>query len=245
MAKNKSPNDHCQQQQGVDPKTNRFWQRLKRHVLRGTVWTVSFIVLALISVLLLLSVFDPPYTVKMASHRISAGPISHETIEFERLPLHVNLAFIAAEDSQFCLHWGFDVKAIRAQHQDRGGASISQQTVQNLFFLGNRNGISRLAGSVVTLMVEMIMSKRRILDLYLNTNDFGDGTFGVAAAAKENFGKPITDLSAEESAQLASLFTTKSHRGMRNDEALQRHSEIILNGVKLLAKDKRSQCIDG
>lgn len=245
MAKNKSPDDHRQQQQTVDSEASRFWKRLKRHVLRGTAWAASFIVLALISALLLLSVFDPIYTVKMVSHRINSGPVNHETIEPERLPLHVNLAFIAAEDSQFCLHWGFDVKAIRAQHQDRGGASISQQTVQNLFFLGNHSSISRLAGSVITFMLEMIMSKQRILDLYLNTNDFGDGIFGIAAAAKESFGKPVTDLSEEESAQLASLFAHQSHRNITTDEALQRHSETILNGAKLLAKDKRSQCIGG
>ncbi|MCY4030412.1 MAG: monofunctional biosynthetic peptidoglycan transglycosylase [Acidobacteria bacterium] len=122
------------------------------------------------------------------------------------------LAVIAAEDQRFPEHHGFDVDAIRAALDDamqgerlRGASTISQQTVKNLFLWPGRSAVRKGLEAALTLLLELCWSKRRILEVYLNIAEFGDGLFGVTAASERFFGKRPADLGPDEAARLAAV----------------------------------------
>ena len=121
-------------------------------------------------------------------------------------------ADLAAEDDRFYLHWGFDLEEIgnaieRAQSGGRlrGASTITQQVAKNLFLWEGRSYIRKGYEAYLTLVLELCLSKDRILDLYLNLAEWGDGVFGAEAAAKRHFGKSARNLSHEESARLAAV----------------------------------------
>jgi len=125
----------------------------------------------------------------------------------------MGLAVIAAEDQKFPDHWGFDVGAIekalahneRNESRIRGASTLSQQTAKNLFLWDGRSWMRKGFEAGLTLGIEMVWSKKRILTVYLNIAEFGEGVFGVEAAAQRYFHKPASRLSASEAALLAAV----------------------------------------
>ena len=139
--------------------------------------------------------------------------LRHQWTPYERISPHLKRAVVAAEDARFLDHEGFDWEAIvkaRAKNEQRGrivaGAStISQQLAKNLFLSGTRSWLRKAQEALITWMLEHTMSKRRILELYLNYAEWGEGVFGAEAAARHHFGIPATALSAEQAAWLAAI----------------------------------------
>lgn len=125
----------------------------------------------------------------------------------------MGLAVIAAEDQKFPEHWGFDVPAIekalahneRNESRIRGASTLSQQTAKNLFLWDGRSWLRKGLEAGLTLGIETVWSKKRILTVYLNIAEFGDGIFGVEAAAQRYFHKPASRLSVSEAALLAAV----------------------------------------
>jgi monofunctional biosynthetic peptidoglycan transglycosylase len=106
---------------------------------------------------------------------------------------------VAAEDANFCNHWGFDMAAIREaidEGSNRGASTISQQVVKNVFLWHGRSWVRKAMEAVLTPVVELVWSKQRILEVYLNVAEFGEGVFGVQAAAQHYFGVDAKDLTA-------------------------------------------------
>jgi monofunctional biosynthetic peptidoglycan transglycosylase len=115
---------------------------------------------------------------------------------------------VAAEDANFCAHWGFDMVEIRkviASGSSRGASTLTQQTAKNVFLWQGRSWPRKLLETAYTPMIEALWSKRRIVEVYLNLAEFGPGVFGVAAAAKHHFGTTPDKLSARQAAALASI----------------------------------------
>ena len=139
--------------------------------------------------------------------------LKHEWIPYERISVHLKRAVVAAEDARFLDHEGFDWEAIvqaRAKNEQRGrivsGAStISQQLAKNLFLSSARSWLRKAEEAVITWMIEATMSKRRILELYLNYAEWGEGVFGAEAAARHHFGVPASALTPEQAAWLAAI----------------------------------------
>ena len=139
--------------------------------------------------------------------------LRHQWVPYERISANLKRAVVAAEDARFLDHEGFDWEAIQkamAKNEQRGkvvaGAStISQQLAKNLFLSGSRSWLRKGQEAVITWMLETTMSKRRILELYLNFAEWGDGVFGAEAAARHHFGIPASALSAEQAAWLAAI----------------------------------------
>jgi len=138
--------------------------------------------------------------------------LQREWVPIERISPHLISAVIAAEDSRFCLHDGIDFKALNAAIADnqsggrrRGGSTITQQTAKNVF-LWNGGGYARKAAEAWSaLYIDTIWTKRRIMEVYLNVAEWGDGIFGAEAAAQARFNKPATDLTRREAALLAAV----------------------------------------
>lgn len=139
--------------------------------------------------------------------------LRHQWTPYEHISVHLKRAVVAAEDARFLDHEGFDWEAIvqaRAKNEQHGrvvaGAStISQQLAKNLFLSGRRSWARKAQEAAITWMLESVMTKRRILELYLNVAEWGDGVFGAEAAARHHFGIPARALTAQQAAWLAAI----------------------------------------
>ncbi len=139
--------------------------------------------------------------------------LEHRWVPYERISVSLKRAVVAAEDARFLDHQGFDWEMIQkaiAKNERRGrvvaGAStISQQLAKNLFLSGERSWLRKGQEALITWMLETVMSKRRILELYLNFAEWGEGVFGAEAAARHHFGVPAAALGPEQAAWLAAI----------------------------------------
>ena len=159
---------------------------------------------------LLLRFVPPPTTAFMLASPYH--PVDYHWVAAERIAPAAALAVVAAEDQKFPEHWGFDFEALQqaAQHNTRsrhvrGASTISQQTAKNLFLWGGRSYIRKGLEASLTLLLEGLWPKQRILETYLNIAQFGPGIYGVQAASQHYFGKPAARLTWHEAALLAAV----------------------------------------
>ncbi|CBL47151.1 Peptidoglycan glycosyltransglycosylase [gamma proteobacterium HdN1] len=154
---------------------------------------------------------------------------------WERLPDSLKIAVIAAEDQKFVDHWGFDVSAIRAAVQYnakgkrvRGASTLSQQVAKNLFLWSGRNWIRKGLEVWFTALIELCWTKQRILEVYLNIAEFGNGIFGAEAAARSLFGRAAMNLSPQQASLLAAVLPNPRKRQANHPTAyiLQRATWI-------------------
>lgn len=168
----------------------------------------------------LFSVLPVPFSAVMVERQIGAWLsgdfryVAHsDWVSMDEISVWMGLAVIAAEDQKFPQHWGFDVSAIekalahneRNENRIRGASTLSQQTAKNLFLWDGRSWVRKGLEAGLTLGMETVWSKKRILTVYLNIAEFGDGVFGVEAAAQRYFHKPASRLSLSEAALLAAV----------------------------------------
>jgi len=158
-------------------------------------------------------------------------------IPYARLSPHLKRAIVAAEDARFVDHEGFDWEAIeKAREKNRqkgkvvaGGSTISQQLAKNLFLSAERTPWRKGQEALITVMIEHLMDKRRILEIYLNVIEWGDGVFGAEAAARHYFGRHASDLGPEEAARLAAMVPNPRYYDRhRNTAWLARKTQMIL-----------------
>lgn len=175
--------------------------------------------------LLLLRWVNPPFSVVQAERRISSWFQSepytkhYEFIPLERVSVQLQHAVIAAEDERFFQHHGFDWKEIEhaaqedmEEHRERGASTITQQLVRNLFLSTNRSILRKGLEFSIVPLTEAILSKQRILELYLNVIEFGRGIFGAEAASRIYFHVPAQRLTRLQAAELASVLPSPLHR---------------------------------
>jgi monofunctional biosynthetic peptidoglycan transglycosylase len=170
--------------------------------------------------------------------------LRQQWVPYQRISGHLKRAVVAAEDAKFVSHNGFDWEGIQKAYEKNlregeivaGGSTITQQLAKNLFFSGERAWWRKGQEAVVAVMLETVMSKRRILEIYLNVIEWGDGVFGAEAAARFHYGASAAALSAEQAARLASVVPSPRRYGPGSDTAyLQRRTQTILarmNGAK-------------
>jgi monofunctional biosynthetic peptidoglycan transglycosylase len=139
--------------------------------------------------------------------------LDHRWVPYDRISPHLKRAAIAAEDAKFLAHEGFDWEEIeKARERNerrgrvvRGASTISQQLAKNLFLSGSRSYPRKANEALITLMLESVLDKRRILELYLNLIEWGDRTYGAEAAARRHFGTAAAALTADQAAHLAAM----------------------------------------
>jgi monofunctional biosynthetic peptidoglycan transglycosylase len=163
--------------------------------------------------------------------------LKHEWVPYQRISVHLKRAIVAAEDAKFLDHGGFDWDAIQKAYERNvqkgkvvsGGSTISQQLAKNLFLSSDRSWWRKAQEAVITLMIETIMSKRRILEIYLNVIEWGEGVFGAEAAARYHYGIGAAGLSPAQAARLAAMVPSpRRYTSGRSTPYLQRRTEIIL-----------------
>lgn len=235
MAKKKKPKS----KKKIGPKR---W--LRRWALRGVL-----LVVALFGFFVLLySVVNPPTTHTMWSEKQRLGDVDQEWVPLEDIAPVMARSVVAAEDARFCQHWGIDVRAVRAaldEGRQRGGSTISQQVVKNVFLWQGRSWLRKALETLITPVVETIWSKRRILEVYLNVAELGEGIFGVEAAARHYFDIGPDQLSPPQAALLAALLPApKSRSAARPSAAVQRRALQIADGAATIRADGRATCFE-
>ena len=202
-------------------------------------------------VLLLVALFavvNPPVTPYMLSERTREGGLTREWVPMEEIAPVMARSAVAAEDANYCLHWGLDLTAIKAalaEGGDRGGSTISQQVVKNVYLWHGRSWARKALEALLTPAVEAIWTKRRILEVYLNVAEFDRGVFGVEAAARHYFGVSAADLSATQAARLAAVLPDPKGRSASDPTPfVQRRAAAIRDGAATIAADGRAACFE-
>ena len=186
------------------------------------VWRVLWVTLAAVWLFTVLQVLlgwfiNPPLTPLMVQRFFQQVGDKDREVNFERdyVPLdsisnNLITAVVHSEDGLFMYHHGFDVKQLKAAYKEnrsgkrfRGGSTISNQTAKNAFLPHSRTMARKVAEAYYTVMIEAVWGKRRIMEVYLNIIEFGDGIYGAEAASQHYFGHPASQLTRTEAAQLA------------------------------------------
>lgn len=212
------------------------WDR--KRVVRLVGWcALGFLGLAL-TLLLLLRWVDPPTTAVQAQRRIESwfqkGPYDkrYGFVPLSRISPHLQHAVIAAEDGRFYVHHGFDWIELQDAVTDdweegrfRGASTLTQQLVKNLFLTTRGSVVRKGLEYLLVPPAELLLSKQRILELYLNVVEMGPGVFGAEAAARHHFHVPASRLTREQSARLAAILPSPRRR---NPARMNNYSAIIL-----------------
>ena len=189
--------------------------------------------LALCAAVFALLIFDtiaPPVSTLMLARWLLGARVERIAAPLDRISPWLGKAVIASEDARFCLHSGVDWRALRAATAEaeqggkglgnsRGASTIDMQLVKNLFLFPGRFVIRKALELPLTLALDLIWSKPRILAAYLNIAEWGDGVFGAEAASRLYFHKPAADLTAREAALLAAALPNPSKRNPRRPGA--------------------------
>lgn len=217
---------------------------LLRWVLRGA----GLAVMLILAVVVFYAVFNPPFTPYSISEGRRLGGIDREWVDIERMSPDMARSVVAAEDANFCLHWGFDMQAIRAAIEaggNRGASTISQQVVKNVFLWHGRSWLRKALEAGITPVMEAVWSKRRILEVYLNMVEFDEGVFGAEAAARHYFGVSASELSAMQAAHLAAILPDpKGRSASQPSNFVSRRAASIRDGAATIRADGRDDCFE-
>ena len=217
---------------------------LKRWALRGALGVAGFVVF----MILLYAVVNPPVTPYMLAEARRQGGVERVWVPMERIAPVMARSAVAAEDANYCLHWGFDMAAIR-EAIDRGGtrgaSTIPQQVVKNVYLWHGRSWLRKALEAGITPLVELVWSKRRILEVYLNVAEFDRGVFGVEAAARHYFGVSAADLTPVQAARLAAVLPDpKGRSASEPSQFVRRRAGSILDGAETIRRDGRAACFE-
>jgi monofunctional glycosyltransferase len=206
------------------PAIPRYRRRRKRNPIAVVLGWIFKIVLAflILSALWVLAYrfINPPITATMVKDIVDGRGAAREWMPIDRIDRDMVRAVIAAEDSKFCQHNGFDVQAIEQAAQRnasggriRGGSTISQQTAKNAFLWQGGGYFRKGLEAWFTLLMEQMWPKHRIMEVYLNIAETGIGTYGVNAGAKRYFGRDASALTPTEAARIAAVLPLPKARG--------------------------------
>jgi monofunctional biosynthetic peptidoglycan transglycosylase len=214
-------------------------------VLQG----VAIALVGLTGLIAAFAVVPPPSTPYILWQGLRHGPVERDWVPMEAMAPIVPRAFVAAEDANFCRHWGFDVPAIRAVIESggrRGASTISQQTVKNVFLWQGRSWPRKALEAAITPAVEALWSKRRILEVYLNVAEMGPGVFGIEAAARHWFGVPAAEITPAQAARIAAILPAPAERSPAEpSDFVRRRGAQILDGAETIRRDGRAACFEG
>ncbi|MCG2839375.1 monofunctional biosynthetic peptidoglycan transglycosylase [Sandaracinobacter sp. RS1-74] len=194
---------------------------------------------------------DPPTTYLMIRDRLNGVEVKQQWVGLDEMSRHIPRAVIAAEDSRFCEHRGFDVEAIEKAMEAnekgrklRGGSTISQQTAKNAFLWPGRTMVRKGVEAWFTILIEFLWGKPRIMEVYLNIAEFGRGVFGVEAASRHYFDKPASKLSRQEAARLAAILPQPIQRDAASPgRYTRRYADRIASRTRVVANDGLDGCI--
>jgi monofunctional glycosyltransferase len=209
--------------------------------LKRLLIVLLIVLFAPVPAILLMSVVNPPVTSVMLQRTVSRAwngkrPIipRHDVVSHAKLSPNLHRAVLASEDDRFYLHNGVDMVEIRkalarrrAGGGLRGASTLTQQVAKNVFLWNGRSFVRKGLELYLALWIELLLSKERILDLYLNLAEWGDGVFGAEAAAQRHFGKSAASLTRDEAARLAAILPSPIRWSPSGSVATRRAATIL------------------
>lgn len=212
------------------------WARRARNLLLG-------LLLLPVPILIAYRYVAPPLTPLMLIRVVHGAGIEYVWTPLAQISPFVMRAAIASEDARFCRHHGFDWRAIRrawgeyeAGERPTGASTITMQTARNLLLWTARSYVRKALEVYLTPLLELILGKRRILELYLNVIEWGDGIYGVEAAARHYFGRPARALSRGQAALLVAILPDPRHWSPVHPTAyVRQRAETILARMRLVS----------
>ena len=192
----------------------------------------------------------PPFTYLMIQRLVEQKmdgedlKLRKDWVSIDKMSPYLVRAVIASEDQHFNEHWGFDIEALQKAYQHnqkskkvKGGSTISQQVAKNVFLWPGRSYFRKGLEAYFTILLEITWSKKRIMEIYLNEIEMGNGIYGAEAAAKKYFRKPAKDLSKRESALIAAVLPNPIRWTPANPNAyIQRRQYRILRAMRYVGK---------
>ncbi len=233
---------------------------MTRTVKKGRPLLTLFLLLLLLgSSGILLQRFIPvPATFLMTTRLMEGEGWDYRWRSLDRISPRLVQAVIASEDSTFCAHRGFDMKAIekalkanarsekRGSTRIRGGSTISQQTAKNAFLWPGRDWIRKGLEAGYTVAIEAVWGKRRIMEVYLNVAEWAPGVYGAEAAARHWFGKSADDLTAREAARLAAILPSpRRYNAASPGPYVRRRTSRIQAAMGTVRNDGLASCVLG
>ena len=220
----------------------------KRRVMGWLMRLIAVGFLIAVFLVVLVAFVNPPTNAYIYAEARRLDGVKQDWAAMEDIAPVMARSAVAAEDANFCEHWGFDMVAIRAaiaQGSSRGASTISQQTVKNVFLWQGRSWVRKAMEALLTPLVEAIWTKRRIVEVYLNIAEFDEGVFGVGAAAKHYFGVAPKDLSATQAARLAAILPSpKKRSASRPSNYVHKRARQIRDGAATIGRDGRADCFE-
>ena len=227
-------------------------RRPPRRLRRLLRWMLALPVLALLASVLQVGVLrfvDPPFSAFMLARQFEAWGegdwsfrLAYDWRDLDEVSAHLPVAVIASEDQRFPEHRGFDLDAIGKAIESngrggrvRGGSTISQQTAKNLFLWSGRSWLRKGIEAWYTVLIEAMWSKRRIIEVYVNVAEFGDGVYGAQAAAVTYFGTDASRLGPAQAARLAAVLPSpRRYSAARPGPYVQRRTRAIQRQMRNL-----------
>lgn len=212
---------------------------LRRWVMRAILGAVALLCL----LLLVFRVINPPATPYMISESNRLNGHDYVWVDMDDIAPVMARSVVAAEDANFCDHWGFDLDALKQAIEgggERGGSTISQQVVKNLFLWHGRSYPRKALEGLITPVMELFWPKRRILEMYLNVIEYDEGIFGIDAAAYHYFGTTPADLTATQASRLAAVLPSPKTRSAASPSAfIVKRGQSIADGAATIGRDGR------
>ena len=233
----------------------QYKRRRKGSILSRIVGWIVKLILAfiIISVLWVLAYrfVNPPITVTMVGDIVAGRGAHKDWMPVGQIDRDMVRAAIAAEDSKFCTHHGFDFEAIEdamkrnaSGGRIRGGSTISQQTAKNAFLWQGGGYARKGVEAWFTFLIEHLWGKRRIMEVYLNLAETGIGTYGVNAGSERYFGHDASAMSAIEAARIAAVLPLPKERGVIAPKGFtRRYGNIIAARIPIVARDGLDACV--
>jgi monofunctional biosynthetic peptidoglycan transglycosylase len=221
------------------------WRMALSWVARAFLGITGFYLVLIV----LFSFLPPPGNLYQWSESWRLGGIERDWVSWDDIAPEMGRSVVAAEDANFCLHWGFDIKAIREaidEGSNRGASTISQQVVKNVFLWQGRSWLRKAMEAALTPVVELLWSKQRILEMYLNQAEFAEGVFGVQAAAQHYWGIDASALTAKQAARLAAVLPNpKKYDAAEPGPYVRKRTGQIMSGAETIKEDGRAACFEG
>jgi len=221
-------------------------------------WFVRFVVKPAIVVVFLSIVWvlaywvvPVPATVPMIRDLVAGKTVKRDWTSFNNIDPDLARAVVAGEDAKFCEHHGFDVEAIGKALESniegrklRGGSTVSQQTAKNAFLWPGRSWLRKGLETYFTGLIELVWSKRRIMEVYLNVAEFGIGVYGAEAAAQHYFDHSAKTLTRNEAARLVAVLPSPIKRDARNPRGYtRRYGRRIERWIRIVDNDGQDSCL--
>jgi len=223
-----------------------FGRRILRFLLKIMLW---FFGLSLFFVILFKWVpvpFTPLMAIRAIEYKIDGKKVifNHDWVPLEEISKNVQRAVIASEDANFLNHSGFDFKAIQKAMENnekgkklKGGSTISQQTAKNVFLWQGRSYLRKGLEAYFTVLIELIWGKERIMEVYLNSIEMGDGVYGIEAASQFWYKKSAADLSKRDAAGIAAILPNpRKFKASNSSSYIERRKTRIVKRMRSVGK---------